>query len=86
MANKSIPAAECLYKGCPAPSNVLVKDFTRWYCASRSGRLDKRPNLNIVQNMLKKFSGSFVRVTGTEIDDEYQKDIYTVSKISHVVV
>lgn len=43
-----------------------------------AGRLDKRPNLTTVKNMLKKFFGGFVRVTGTDISDEYRRDIYTV--------
>ena len=35
MPNKGVPASECLQKNCLVPSNVLVKDFARWYCKSR---------------------------------------------------
>lgn len=81
MSNKTGSAAKCLYPGCPVPSNVLVKDFARWYCSSRSGRIHKRPNLTTVKNMLKKFFGGFVRVTGTDISDEYRRDVYTIGEL-----
>jgi hypothetical protein len=32
ISTKGVPASECLQKNYPASSNVLVKDFTRWYC------------------------------------------------------
>jgi hypothetical protein len=39
MSMQGVPASECLQKNCPAPSNVQVKEFARWYCKSRRGRL-----------------------------------------------
>jgi len=70
MSSKGVPASECLQKNCPVPSNVLVKDFARWYCKSRSGRLAPKPNLKSVKNILKKFFAGFQRITETEISDE----------------
>ena len=76
MSRKGVPASECLKKNCPVPSNVLVKDFARWYCKSRSGRLASRPNLKSVKNILKKFFAGFQRITETEISDELRNDVY----------
>src|SRR2546421_3478702 len=47
---RGVPASECLRKNCPAPSNVLVKDFLRWYFKSRAGRLDEKPNIKCIRN------------------------------------
>ena len=35
---------KCLFQGSPAPTNVTVKDFARWYCVN-----DHRPNLTSVK-------------------------------------
>jgi hypothetical protein len=72
MSSKGVPASECLQKNCPVPSNVLVKDFARWYCKSRSGRLAPKPNLR-VEHILAEFgpelrrravSDGLIRVSG----------------------
>jgi hypothetical protein len=70
MSKKGVPASECLQKSCPAPNNVLVKDFARWYCKSRRSRLAPLPNLKSVRNILKKFFAGFERITETEISNE----------------
>jgi hypothetical protein len=74
MSTKGVPASECLRNN-PPPllSNVLVKDFARWYCKSRTGHLAPEPNVKIVKNVLKKFFAGFQRITETEISDEYKK-------------
>ena len=79
MSSKGVPASECLQKNCPVPSNVLVKDFARWYWKSRSGRLAPKPNLKSVKNILKKFFAGFQRITETEIGDVLRNDVYVVS-------
>ena len=58
----------------PRPSDVLVKGFLRWYCKSRTGRLDKKPNIKSVRNTTKKFYSGFQRVTGTEISEALRKE------------
>ena len=58
---------------------MLVKDFARWYCKSRTGRLAPEPNIKSVKNILKKFLAGFQRITETEISKEYRKDVYFVS-------
>ena len=78
MSNKGVTATECLYTGWAPPTNVIVKEFARWYCMSRSGRIEKRPNLTSVKNLLKKLFSGFTRVTGTTLSDEFRTDIYTV--------
>ena len=71
MLSKGVPASECLQKNCLVSSNVLVKDFARWYCKSRSSWLALKPNLKSVQkNILKKFFAGFQRITKAEISDE----------------
>jgi hypothetical protein len=67
MSSKDVPASKCL------------KDFARWYCKSRSGRLALRPNLKSVKNILKKFFAGFQRITETEISDELRNDVYVMS-------
>jgi hypothetical protein len=79
MSRKGIPASKCLKKNCPALNNVLIKDFARWYCKSRCGRLAPVPNLKSARNILKKFFAGFERITETEISNELRTDIYTVS-------
>jgi len=79
MSRKGVPASECLQKNFPALNNVLVKDFARWYCKPRRGRLAPVPNLNSVRNMLKKFFAGFERIIETEISSELRTDVYTVS-------
>lgn len=79
MSSRGVDVNECFHRGSPAPTNVTVKDFARWYCVSRSGRIDHRPNLTSMKNMLKKFFSGFVRVTETILSDEFRNDIYTVS-------
>src|SRR2546423_3358529 len=44
-----------------------------------SGRHAPRPNLKSVTNILKKIFAGFQRLTGTEISDEFRKDIRLVS-------
>jgi hypothetical protein len=51
-----VPITECLGKNCPAPSNVLVKDFARWYFQSRREQLGPRPSIKSVKDIPKKFS------------------------------
>ena len=79
MSIKGVPASECLRKNCPAPSNALVKDFARWYCRSRAGRLAPVPNIGSVRSILKGFFAGFHRLTGTEISEELRTDVYFVS-------
>jgi hypothetical protein len=79
MSKMGVPASECLQRNNPAPSNVLVKEFARWYCKSRHGRLARQPNIKSVQNILKKFFAGFQRVTETKINDELRNDVYFVS-------
>ena len=55
MSCKGISAAECLRENCPVPTNVTVKDFARWYCKSRRGRLGEVPNDTSVRNTVKNF-------------------------------
>jgi len=55
MSTKDVPTSECLRKNSTLPSSVLVKDFARWYCKSRTGRLAPEPNIKSVKNVLKKF-------------------------------
>ena len=74
-----MPASECLQKGCPPPSNMLIKKFARWYCKSRRGWLAPTPNIKSVKTTLGRFFAGFQRVTGTEISDELRKDVYLVS-------
>lgn len=71
----------CLYHDCFASFNVFVKNFARWYCASRFDKMIKRFNFTIVKNILKKFFSDFVRVTRTNISDEYRKNIYVVKNL-----
>jgi hypothetical protein len=77
--SQGIAASECLPKGCRPPSNVLLKDFARWYTKSLTGRLDPEPNDVSVRNTLKKFYSEFERVTGTAISQELRNDVYFVS-------
>ena len=79
MSRKGISAAECLRENCPIPSNVTVKDFARWYCKSRRGRLGEVPNDTSVRNTVKKFFSGFERITQTKIPDGLRVDVYTVN-------
>lgn len=79
MSRKGISAAECLRENCPVPNNVTVKDFARWYCKSRHGRLGSVPNDTSVRNTVKKFFSGFERITKTKIPDGLRVDVYTVS-------
>ena len=55
MSRQGVLASECLQKGCPPPSNMLIKKFARWYCKSRRGRLAPTPNIKSVKTTLKGF-------------------------------
>lgn len=83
MSAKGVSAAECLSERCPFPSNVLLKDFARWHCKSRRGRLGEKPNDTSVRNMVKKFFSGFERVTKTKIPDQLRTDVYMVKPLSH---
>jgi hypothetical protein len=80
-----VPASECLQKNSPAPSNVFLKKFARWYHKSRRGRLAPKPNLKSVIIILKKFFAGFQRLIRTEISDELRKDIYLISVARRLV-
>jgi hypothetical protein len=79
ISRKGFSAAEYLRENCPFPSNATVKDFARWYCKSRRGRLDKRLNDISVRNTMKKFFSGFEKVTRTKIPDGLRIDVYVVS-------
>jgi len=73
-----VSASECLREGCPPPTNVTVKEFARWYCKSRPGRLNKEPTLASLDNVLQRFFKGFEQATGTPIGKEFRNDIYLV--------
>lgn len=52
MSHKGVSAAEHFSEKCPVPSNATAKDFVRWYCKSREGRLGKMPNDTSAGNSL----------------------------------
>jgi hypothetical protein len=78
LSSQSIPASEFLREKCPVPSNATIKDFARWYCKSRSGRLTPEPNLVSVTNTLKKNFDDFEQVTEV-ISQKLRNDVYFVS-------
>jgi len=69
MSRKSVSAVECLREECPVPSNADLKDFARWYCKSRRGRLGEMPNDISVRNIMKKFFSGFEKIIKTKILD-----------------
>ena len=58
---------EYLREGSSASSNVIIKEFVRWYCKSRSGRLGLEPNIVSVNDKLKKLYRGFELAIGIEI-------------------
>lgn len=74
-ANKINSAVEILYEGCPVPSNALVKDFLDG--TAHHVRADSTSD-----QILSPFKTCWKKFFGTEIGDEYRRNIYTVRKIS----
>jgi hypothetical protein len=80
ISTKSVSASKYLREKCPAPNNVIFKNFAQQYCKSRSTRLVSEPNLVSVKNILKKLFNGFERITGTLINQELKDDVYFMLK------
>jgi hypothetical protein len=75
MLTQGVPASEFRRKNCSASSNVLVKDFARWYYKSRAGRLAPDLTSSLLEYTEENFH-AFQQITETDISDELRNGDY----------
>lgn len=69
----------CLREGVHAPDLATLKDFFRFHIATSRGKIVEIPTADSVNTFAEWFFAGFHRITGTPIDEEDRREVYSVS-------